>query len=75
MQLRKARQKKKKVIRVKELKCKNCVPPVRHIGCHDTCKDYQDWKKEQDELKAKLRKKALFDKWAIEDIRKRSRRK
>jgi hypothetical protein len=24
--------------------CRYCVPPKRHLGCHASCPDYNDWK-------------------------------
>ena len=36
--------------------CLNCVAPKRHLGCHDTCKEY---KREKDEIakeKEKIKK-------------------
>jgi hypothetical protein len=38
-----------------DLKCKKCVPPERHPGCHDDCEWYQAWKKEWEEAKNKER--------------------
>ncbi|MEE1302461.1 MAG: hypothetical protein UHD64_06725 [Bacteroidales bacterium] len=32
--------------------CKDCVPPKRHPGCHDTCEEYAK-EKEEDRLKKK----------------------
>ena len=29
--------------------CRNCTKRV--VGCHSTCKDYKDWKKEDQERK------------------------
>lgn len=28
--------------------CKGCVAPKRHVGCHDTCKDYIKEKQENE---------------------------
>lgn len=28
----------------KESPCFGCVPLKRYLGCHDKCKEYQDWK-------------------------------
>lgn len=33
--------------------CKGCIPPVRHPGCHDECKDYKEWKSERDKASNK----------------------
>lgn len=41
--------------------CKDCKN--RFDGCHDTCKKYLDYKKRNDEIRAKVRKKKLFDSW------------
>ena len=27
--------------------CKNCVPPKRHLACHDTCEEYRAEKEEE----------------------------
>ena len=35
--------------------CIKCVPPKRHPACHDTCKEYQDEKREYDREKMELR--------------------
>lgn len=35
-------------------KCQNCKE--RHIGCHDHCESYQEWKKEQNRI-AKAKQK------------------
>lgn len=35
----------------KDTHCKNCVPPKRHPGCHDTCELYQKDKAEWEEYK------------------------
>lgn len=29
--------------------CKDCVEPIRHIGCHGNCEKYLTWKKAYDE--------------------------
>lgn len=43
-----------------ELKCKTCVPPERHPGCHATCKYYIEWNEQhQKELKEKHKRKWL----------------
>lgn len=34
--------------------CKDCIPPVRHIGCHSTCKQYLKEKEELEILKEKI---------------------
>ena len=35
--------------------CKDCVAPKRHLGCHDTCKEYKEQKKEHEAKKEKER--------------------
>lgn len=35
--------------------CQDCVPPVRHPGCHDTCKKYQQEKQEYNKEQLKIR--------------------
>lgn len=35
--------------------CNGCVAPKRHIGCHVTCKDYNDQKAEFEEKKEKIK--------------------
>lgn len=37
--------------------CKSCVPPTRHIGCHDKCSKYLEEKAEWEEEKKIMRKK------------------
>ena len=34
-----------------EPRCKNCLPPERHPGCHSECKWYKEWKEEYDKRK------------------------
>jgi len=36
--------------------CKDCVPPVRQLGCHSRCPKYISWKKDYDEKKEQVRK-------------------
>lgn len=35
--------------------CKDCIPPKRHIGCHDTCEEYKKEKAEYEIKKQKER--------------------
>jgi len=35
--------------------CKDCVPPQRSPGCHDSCKQYIAEKAEYEEQKAKIK--------------------
>lgn len=35
--------------------CKECVPPKRHIGCHETCKKYLEEKAEFEKEKEWIR--------------------
>ena len=35
--------------------CKDCVKPTRHPGCHDHCEKYLHAKKEDLELKQKIK--------------------
>lgn len=35
--------------------CKDCVAPKRHLGCHDTCKEYKKEKAEHEAAKQKER--------------------
>ena len=46
---------KHKLIRM-EAPCKGCVEPKRHMGCHGTCQEYVEWRKERDDL---LKQKAI----------------
>ena len=32
--------------------CKFCVPPKRHLACHDTCEEYLEEKSKYEEEKA-----------------------
>lgn len=41
--------------------CKNCKPPKRHPGCHDTCEDYQVYRAELDNKNETIRKKKTAD--------------
>lgn len=34
--------------------CKDCVEPIRHIGCHGNCEKYLTWKKAYDEWNSKV---------------------
>ena len=36
-------------------RCKDCVPPKRHGGCHATCKEYIDEKAQLEEDKKKVK--------------------
>lgn len=36
--------------------CKNCVPPERHIACHDTCEKYKAAKAEHERVKEAFKK-------------------
>lgn len=38
--------------------CKYCFPPKRHLGCHSTCPEYLEEKKDLDR-RNKLRQKKL----------------
>lgn len=38
--------------------CHNC--PDRELGCHATCEKYISYKKELDEINAKIKKEALL---------------
>lgn len=49
----------------KESPCHGCVAPRRYLGCHDKCKDYQDWKaseqvKKDAERKRKEQEAAIY---------------
>lgn len=44
-----------------EPKCKNCIPPKRHINCHSTCEEYIKWKKELTKLNNKIKEKSYLD--------------
>ena len=35
--------------------CKDCIPPKRHIGCHDICEEYKKEKAEYEIKKQKER--------------------
>lgn len=35
--------------------CRECKPPKRHAGCHDTCKIYIEQKQEYEDRKTKIR--------------------
>lgn len=35
--------------------CRECKPPKRHAGCHDTCKEYNIQKSEYEERKLQIR--------------------
>ncbi len=43
--------------------CNGCVPPKRNATCHPTCKEYIEWREEQDIKNAKIyrEKKAFQD--------------
>lgn len=34
--------------------CYKCVPPKRHLGCHETCEEYlkekEEWNKKKEEI-------------------------
>ena len=36
--------------------CKDCVPPVRYLGCHAKCEQYKAEKAKWEEEKARARK-------------------
>lgn len=38
--------------------CYNCKKPMRHTGCHDTCKRHAAWKAEVERVKANRREHA-----------------
>ena len=37
--------------------CKNCIPPKRHLACHDTCEEYLGEKAKYEHEKAVIRKR------------------
>lgn len=39
-----------------DLRCKDCVAPERHPGCHAECKWYIEWKKEHDKKSEDFKK-------------------
>ena len=41
--------------------CKNCVPPERHLGCHQDCPRYVEWKKQNDERREDIYRKKYND--------------
>lgn len=43
--------------------CYNCVPPKRHPGCHSTCPEYIEEKKQSEKMREAIRqqKEARFD--------------
>lgn len=50
--------------------CKDCLAPVRHIGCHANCEKYLAWKKAYDEWNNKVfnerSKSRAVDKYLID---------
>lgn len=36
--------------------CRKCEPPKRHVGCHSTCEKYLTERREFEELKAEIEK-------------------
>lgn len=62
--------------------CKDCLTPVRHIGCHANCEKYLTWKKAYDEwnnmIFEKRTKEIQLEKYAVNrsiEAKKRYRRK
>lgn len=40
--------------------CKDCVPPIRHLGCHDKCSKYLEEKAKWEEIKSKAHKDKAY---------------
>ena len=38
--------------------CYKCQKPIRHLGCHDTCKRHKEWKAEIERVNANRREYA-----------------
>lgn len=49
--------------------CKNCNPPVRHLGCHDTCEKYLEYKAENDRIR-KIQQQENQNRYTISLLRK-----
>ena len=41
--------------------CFGCVEPKRHVGCHGTCEEYKDFRKQLDAENEKIRTEKLKD--------------
>lgn len=61
-------------MRVQDNPCNGCVPPKRHLGCHDRCPDRAEWLGEL-ELSKKYMKKEMEDLSAITDYSQQSWRR
>lgn len=53
--------------------CKNCNK--RYIGCHSECEDYQNYKDELEDMKAKIRKAKRNDSEMRDYVKKRNSKK
>lgn len=60
--------------------CKDCVPPKRHLGCHDHCEEYKKEKALNEERKENARKNQVvkisnydFDRVMYEDRKRRKK--
>lgn len=53
--------------------CKNC--DKRYIGCHSECEDYQNYKNELEDMKAKIRKAKRNDSEMRDYVKKRNIKK
>ena len=61
---------------LRECKCKG--RPDRHVGCHATCEDYIEWKKEYDRIRKNVQERERIEKMVEDDyhrVRSRRRRK
>lgn len=58
--------------------CKDCLPPIRHVGCHSECEKYISWKQQHDkQMKINRENKAKMnaaDGHVIELLRKWQRK-
>ena len=53
---------------MKQNPCKDCVPPKRHLGCHDRCPERAEWLAEE-ELKKAARSKDREERIAMREYK------
>lgn len=54
--------------------CKDCVPPKRHLGCHDHCPEHLAEVEENKRIKAKEREFYESDRYMTDIIHKKRNR-
>lgn len=53
--------------------CKGCMPPERHLGCHQECEKYISWKKNLDDENARKHEDAMIRNTVFEGSTRRNK--